>query len=109
MTVNYANMNIQHVVATPRNVTVGLWSFIPHVCCILTGFSECRGPAFRISDYASNFLIGNAQFEAARQVTESLPPKVIFTSPDTTIETANTTVLTGVKGSVRSVHVYMNM
>lgn len=40
---------------------------------------------------------------------ESLAPNVIFTSPETTIETANTTALTGVKGPVRSVHVYMNM
>ncbi|KAF8120532.1 Neutral/alkaline nonlysosomal ceramidase [Boletus edulis] len=68
-----------------------------------------RGPGFRISDFVSNFLIGNAQFEAARQVMESSAPNVILTSPDTTIETSNTTSLTGVKGSVRNVHVYMNM
>lgn len=68
-----------------------------------------RGPGFRLSDFASNLLIGNAQFEATRQVAESSSPSVIFTSPDTTIETANTTALTDVKGSVRSVHVYLNM
>ncbi|KAF8840456.1 Neutral/alkaline nonlysosomal ceramidase [Paxillus ammoniavirescens] len=68
-----------------------------------------RGPAFRVSDYASNFLIGTAQFEAAREVMESSPPKVIFTSPDTTIETANATTLTDVRGAVKSVHVYMDM
>ncbi|KAF9221073.1 Neutral/alkaline nonlysosomal ceramidase [Gyrodon lividus] len=68
-----------------------------------------RGPAFRTSDYASNFLIGTAQFEAAREIMESSPPKVIFTSPDTTIDTANTTALTDVRGTVKSVHVYMDM
>ncbi|KAG9312567.1 Neutral/alkaline nonlysosomal ceramidase [Chiua virens] len=68
-----------------------------------------RGPGFRVSDFASNFMIGDAQFQAARGVMESMSPQVIFTSPDTTIETANTTGLMGVKGSVRSVHVYMDM
>ncbi|KAN0078212.1 Neutral/alkaline nonlysosomal ceramidase [Tylopilus felleus] len=68
-----------------------------------------RGPGFRISDFSSNFLIGNAQFKAARGVMESLAPQTIFTSQDTTIETAKTTTLTSVKGAVRSVHVYMNM
>ncbi|KAF8623397.1 hypothetical protein AX17_007435 [Amanita inopinata Kibby_2008] len=48
-----------------------------------------RGPGFRISDFESNRLIGEAQFEGAR-----------------TIMNGN---LSPVSGSVRSVHVYMNM
>ena len=68
-----------------------------------------RGAAFHTSDFASNFLIGNAQFGAAREIMESSAPKSVFSSPDATIETANTTALTNVKGSVRSVHVHMNI
>lgn len=84
-----------------------LLSFI--YCMLTGGLSAHRGPGFRTSDFLSNFLIGNAQFEAARGVMESLAPSVIFASPETTIETANTTALMGVRGSVRSVHVYMDM
>ena len=67
------------------------------------------GPAFHISDFPSDFLIGNAQFEAVHEIMESSAPKSVFSSPDTTTETANTIVLMNVKGPLRSVHVYMNM
>ncbi|KIL62472.1 hypothetical protein M378DRAFT_1053387 [Amanita muscaria Koide BX008] len=48
-----------------------------------------RGPGFRISDFESNRIIGQSQFEGARTVMDS--------------------PLTPVSGSVRSVHVYLNM
>ncbi|ESK90041.1 neutral ceramidase precursor [Moniliophthora roreri MCA 2997] len=48
-----------------------------------------RGPGFRISDFESNRLIGQAQFQGAQ-----------------TIMNGN---LSPVSGAVRSVHVYMNM
>ncbi|KAK7471947.1 hypothetical protein VKT23_000053 [Stygiomarasmius scandens] len=48
-----------------------------------------RGPGFRISDFESNRLIGEAQFEGAQTIMQSN--------------------LSPVTGSVRSVHVYMNM
>lgn len=48
-----------------------------------------RGPGFRVSDFESNRIIGEKQFEGARTIMEgSLAP---------------------VSGTVRSVHVYMNM
>ncbi|KAK0435536.1 Neutral/alkaline nonlysosomal ceramidase [Armillaria borealis] len=48
-----------------------------------------RGPGFRVSDFESNRIIGEKQFEGARTIMEgSLAP---------------------VSGAVRSVHVYMNM
>ncbi|KAK0488189.1 Neutral/alkaline nonlysosomal ceramidase [Armillaria luteobubalina] len=48
-----------------------------------------RGPGFRVSDFESNRIIGEKQFEGARTIMEgSLVP---------------------VSGAVRSVHVYMNM
>ncbi|KAF9258342.1 Neutral/alkaline nonlysosomal ceramidase [Marasmius fiardii PR-910] len=48
-----------------------------------------RGPGFRISDFESNRIIGNAQFNGAQ-----------------TIMNGN---LSPVSGSVRSVHIYLNM
>jgi hypothetical protein len=48
-----------------------------------------RGPGFRISDFESNRIIGQLQFEGAR-----------------TIMNAD---LAPVNGSVRSVHIYLNM
>lgn len=49
-----------------------------------------RGPGFRTSDFESNRLIGQAQFEATRTV----------------MENSN---MTAVSGSVKSVHVYLDM
>jgi hypothetical protein len=49
-----------------------------------------RGPGFRISDFESNRIIGQAQFEATRTV----------------MEESN---MTAVSGSVKSVHVYLDM
>ncbi|KAF5353132.1 hypothetical protein D9758_008800 [Tetrapyrgos nigripes] len=49
-----------------------------------------RGPGFRISDFESNRLIGEAQFEGARTVMQG-------------------NNLSPVNGAVRSVHIYMNM
>ncbi|KAL5531837.1 hypothetical protein ACEPAF_5400 [Sanghuangporus sanghuang] len=49
-----------------------------------------RGPGFRISDFGSNRIIGNLQFEAAQS---------IMSSPS----------LTSISGPVRSVHAYLNM
>ncbi|PFH50435.1 hypothetical protein AMATHDRAFT_60966 [Amanita thiersii Skay4041] len=48
-----------------------------------------RGPGFRISDFESNRLIGQAQFEGARSIMNG--------------------GLSSVNGSVRSVHIYLNM
>jgi hypothetical protein len=48
-----------------------------------------RGPGFRISDFESNRIIGEAQFQGAQTIMKgSLSP---------------------VSGAVRAVHVYMNM
>jgi hypothetical protein len=49
-----------------------------------------RGPGFHISDFESNRIIGQAQFEATRTV----------------MENSNKTT---VSGSVKSVHVYLDM
>lgn len=49
-----------------------------------------RGPGFHISDFESNRIIGQAQFEATQTVMEGND-------------------MTGVSGSVRSVHVYLDM
>ncbi|KAK0212090.1 Neutral/alkaline nonlysosomal ceramidase [Desarmillaria ectypa] len=48
-----------------------------------------RGPGFRVSDFESNRIIGEKQFEGARTIMEG--------------------TLAPVSGAVRSVHVYMNM
>jgi neutral ceramidase len=48
-----------------------------------------RGPGFRISDFESNRIIGEAQFQGAQAIM------------------GNT--LAPVNGAVKSVHVYMNM
>jgi hypothetical protein len=55
-------------------------------------YSLCilRGPGFHISDFESNRIIGQAQFEATRTV----------------MENSNKTT---VSGSVKSVHVYLDM
>ena len=68
-----------------------------------------NGPAFHILDFPSDFLIGNAQFKAVHEIMESSTPKSIFSSPDAMTETTNMIVLTNMKGSLRSIHVYMNM
>ncbi|OJA15101.1 hypothetical protein AZE42_05573 [Rhizopogon vesiculosus] len=52
--------------------------------------SPNTGPGFRISDFESNRMIGQAQFEATRTVMEG-------------------NNMTGVSGSVKSVHVYLDM
>jgi hypothetical protein len=49
-----------------------------------------RGPGFRVSDFESNRIIGQAQFEATRTVMEG-------------------SNMTGVSGTVKSVHVYLDM
>jgi hypothetical protein len=53
-------------------------------------FHILRGPGFHISDFESNRIIGQAQFEATRTV----------------MEESN---MTAVSGSVKSVHVYLDM
>ena len=58
-----------------------------------------RGPGFRISDFESNRIIGELQFEGARSVMES-----------SLVDVAEPGVgRTKVTGPVRSVHVYLNM
>lgn len=53
-------------------------------------FCDCdRGPGFRISDFESNRIIGDAQFRGAQR---------IMNGP-----------LSPVSGAVRSVHVYVEM
>ena len=50
---------------------------------------SASGPGFRVSDFESNRIIGEKQFEGARTIMEG--------------------TLAPVSGAVRSVHVYMNM
>lgn len=59
-------------------------------CGNVTQDCHGRGPGFQVSDYYSNYLIGSYQFEGAKTIMES-------------------NSLAGLTGSVRSVHVFMDM
>ncbi|KAJ8591584.1 Neutral/alkaline nonlysosomal ceramidase [Rhizopogon salebrosus TDB-379] len=59
-------------------------------CGNMTEDCHGRGPGFRVSDFESNRIIGQAQFEATRTVMEG-------------------SNMTGVSGNVKSVHVYLDM
>lgn len=68
-----------------------------HFCCRYQTYTDnlfplriLRGPGFTISDFESNRIIGQAQFEATRTVMEG-------------------SNMTAVSGSVKSAHVYLDM
>ena len=83
-----ANLIILHVGAQCRSATVGT-PLLPSASCILHINVFHSGPGFRISDFESNKIIGNLQFQGAQKVMNG--------------------VMNNVNGGVRSVHVYMNM
>ncbi|KAG8750799.1 hypothetical protein FRC14_000216 [Serendipita sp. 396] len=64
--------------------------FYQSTCGNVTQECHGRGPGFQVSDFESNYLIGSYQFEGAKNIMTS-------------------SSLTSVAGSVRSVHVYINM
>ena len=77
-----------------RIVTAGMYSIdwrpFPYVDYdAVLNIALTRGPGFRISDYESNRIIGQKQYDGARAIMEGSR--------------------SAVSGAVRSVHVYLNM
>jgi hypothetical protein len=82
------------VAAQSKNVTVGTPE--PHALDLafpsrntIDADNDFSGPGFLVSDFESNRIIGNSQFQAAQRVMNG--------------------GMSPVQGTVRSVHVYMNM
>lgn len=91
-----SHMTEWHVTSTTRPA-VGLsktamagayWTF-HHIMEIFSLYVFLSGPGFRVSDFESNTIIGNAQFQGAL--------------------TLMSQTLSAVTGAVKSVHAYLNM
>ena len=82
---------VRFFLSTSFSFILPAYTHYKFIIILLSSWAEkISGPGFRISDFESNRIIGNLQFEAARTVMSA-------------------SSLTPVRGPVKSVHAYLNM